>query len=298
MQRVNQWQKPYTVSARAMLWGSAALFSLFVCAIFYYWFAVADRYAIFLYNHLLATPFDARTSSRYWMAGLVAAGMVTIIYAVVSWYAGRLAALRYRRYQPPPWWQLWVLLALPLSISIPAIVMRVNQPTLPFSLALAALATTLIGLAIGLPLASLAAQKMERLLWLLVIGMGLVPSLLLLRVLELPAQGLVDPRQAVIVAVGSTVAGFFWLILLSWYFKRRQYQAFSAFELFLAGLCISYLLLPLAHYLLLTPPSYRYITVADNFFSRDPLVQLACLATAFLLAVVTVRVGRRMKNEE
>ena len=56
--------------------------SLFVLGISYYWFAVADRYAIFLYGHLGATPFDEVTSSRYWMGGLVAAGFVLLGYAV------------------------------------------------------------------------------------------------------------------------------------------------------------------------------------------------------------------------
>jgi len=45
-----------------------------VLALFYYWFVVANRYVIFLYMHLDATPFDERTRSRYWMAGLVATG--------------------------------------------------------------------------------------------------------------------------------------------------------------------------------------------------------------------------------
>jgi hypothetical protein len=296
MQRVSQRQNPFSVSTRAALWISAALLSLFVSLLFYYWFAIADRYAIFLYNHLFATPFDATTSSRYWMAGFVAAGMASVGYTLVNWYAGRILALRYRHYLPSPWWQLWLLSALPLSVAIPAIVMNVNQPTLPLSLALAAVATTLIGLAIGLPLASQAAQQVPRLVWLLVTGVGVVPALLLLRVLELPAQGLVSSGQAVLVAAGSTFAGVLWLILLLWAQRRRPHRTFSAFELFHAGIFISYLLLPLAHYFILTPPASRYITAADNFFSRDPLVQLACLATAFLLAALIVRVRR--KSEE
>ncbi|HRJ62455.1 MAG TPA: hypothetical protein PKZ99_14885, partial [Azospirillaceae bacterium] len=57
----------------------AALISLFILVVYYYWFAVANRYAIFLYGHTAdgippAQPFDATTSSRYWMAGLVVAG--------------------------------------------------------------------------------------------------------------------------------------------------------------------------------------------------------------------------------
>lgn len=49
---------------------------LFILGLFYHWFAVADRYAVFLYEHLGATPFDDVTSSRYWMSGLVASGAV------------------------------------------------------------------------------------------------------------------------------------------------------------------------------------------------------------------------------
>ena len=44
----------------------------------YYWFAVANRYVIFLHAHLDATPFDDVTRSRYWIAGLVASGIVMV----------------------------------------------------------------------------------------------------------------------------------------------------------------------------------------------------------------------------
>ena len=115
---------------------------LFVLGLFYYWFAVADRYAIFLYGHTapgipLAQPFDAMTRSRYWMAGLVAAGAVMVIYIVFNWFLGRLAIRRGQHYRPPAWWRVWVLCALPLIIGIPAITMTRNTPTLPLGLAAA-----------------------------------------------------------------------------------------------------------------------------------------------------------------
>ena len=63
-------------------WGTALLcavpVSLLVLSLFYYWFAVADRFFIFLYYHDMGSvvpdtsPFSPVTSSRYWMAGLVA----------------------------------------------------------------------------------------------------------------------------------------------------------------------------------------------------------------------------------
>lgn len=55
-------------SHRPADWWRAALHAtpvaVLVLGLFYHWFAVADRYAVFLYDHLGATPFDAITSSR------------------------------------------------------------------------------------------------------------------------------------------------------------------------------------------------------------------------------------------
>ena len=73
---------------------------LFLLGLFYYWFAVADRYAIFLYGHgapaFLWRLLRRRDRSRYWMAGLVAAGAVMMIYTAFNWTLGRLA-IRHRQ---------------------------------------------------------------------------------------------------------------------------------------------------------------------------------------------------------
>ena len=103
-------------------WGpalaAAVPISLFVLGLFYHWFAVADRYAIFLYGHSapgipLAQPFDAMTRSRYWMAGLVAAGAVMVIYTAFNWTLGRLAIRRGQNYRPPAWWRVWACVRCP-----------------------------------------------------------------------------------------------------------------------------------------------------------------------------------------
>ena len=90
-------------------WGpalaAAVPISLCVLGLFIYWFAIADRYTIFLYGHTapgipLAQPFDAMTRSRYWMAGLVAAGAVMVIYTAAYWVLGRIANRRGQDYCP------------------------------------------------------------------------------------------------------------------------------------------------------------------------------------------------------
>jgi hypothetical protein len=49
-------------------------------------------------------------------------------------------------------------------------------------------------------------------------------------------------------------------------------------------LALSYLLLPLIHHLLATPPGYRYISTASNFFAFNLFVQAFAVAVAAGLA--------------
>ena len=90
------------------LWHALPVSALML-ALYGYWFGIADRYRVFLYAHNGATPFDSVTGSRYWMAGLVAAGVVLVLYTGVNWLAGRAASWRGRRYALPDWRRVWIL---------------------------------------------------------------------------------------------------------------------------------------------------------------------------------------------
>jgi hypothetical protein len=290
--------------------------------LFYYWFAIADRYAIFLYGHHGAMPFDKRTSSRYWMSGLVACGTVMVLYAMANWFFGRLAGIRFRSYTPPAWWQVWLVSAPLLAIGIPSITLVFNQPTLRPSDATACVAVTLAGLALALTPGRLAAQRPLELVWLAITGLGLVPSLLLLRALELPAAGLATGRSAYLLSSGSLVVGIIWLTITSWLGDRRQLLHLAAHrfaptlfdrpepmadaakgasrplvesvKLLVSAFCQSYLLLPLAHHLYLTPSEHRYISTSANFFALNLSTQLFCfLVTAALALGVTFLRQRR-----
>lgn len=269
----------------APAWRHALTVSGLVVALFYYWFAVADRYNIFLYNHLGATPFDERTRSRYWMTGLVAAGAVLAGYTIVHWFLGRWAGVCYRQYQPPVWWRVWLCCILPTASGILLITMTQNRPTLPLSLALACVTATLAGLALALWPGQLAAQRPGELGWLLLFGLGLTPALLSLRVVELPARGLSSPAHAYLAVGGSNLVGLLWLVGLTWLRVRLGKPPMRAGALLAVGLALSYLWAPLAHYLLLTPPAYRYITAATNVFAFDWRVQVLVVVVAALWAL-------------
>ena len=47
----------------------------------------------------------------------------------------------------------------------------------------------------------------------------------------------------------------------------------GAGALLITGLALSYLVLPLVHHLVATPPGFRYISTAGNFFAFKPAVQ-------------------------
>jgi hypothetical protein len=263
----------------------AIVVSLFTAGLFYYWFALENRYVVFLYGHWDATPFDPPTRSRYWMSGLVASGAVLVLYAVANWFLGRVAGVRYRIYTPPAWWQVWSLCALPLTSAILAITMTCNQPLLPLATAAVCVATTLSGLALALAAGALAAGRTRHLAWLTLAGAGLVPALLLLRVVELPGEGLASRPTAYSVALGSTLAGAIGLKAITWLYRRRLGVYLKASQVLVAGLCLSYLLMPLTHYLLLTPPKFHYISTSANFFASSWVVQLASFSVAVVLAL-------------
>jgi len=279
---------------RSALIAAAPIF-LFVLGLFFHWFAVADRYAIFLYGHSapgipLAQPFDAMTRSRYWMAGFVASGALMVIYAALNWTLGRLAIRRGRNYLPPAWWRVWTLCALPLIIGIPAITMTRNTPTLPLGLAAACVVATLAGLALALRPGGWAARRPVDLTWLAFDGLGLMPILLLLHSVELPGRGVsVSMPLAMLLSTGGLLAGIAWLGVMTGLRAWRRRPAPRAGALLAAGLCLSYLLLPLVHHLFATPPGWRYISTASNFFAFNPVLQLAVFAAAAGTAVAVTR---------
>jgi len=285
------WRRPFI---------EAAAIVVLVLSLYIYWFAQADRYVIFLYGHTapgipLTEPFDAITSSRYWMAGLVAAGAVMLLYTVVNWIGGRVAARRGSSFGTPPWWRVWVLSAPGLIIGIPAITMTANAPVLPLPLAAASAAAALAGLALALLPGRWAAERPDDLLWLMLDGMGLIPTLVFLRAIELPGRGLsVSPAVAWFFAGGAIIGGALWLALLSVLRRWGERPSPSAPAIFLAGVGLSYTLMPLTHYLTAGPPGFRYITNSTNFFAVSPLLQLLAFAAAAGLAFAAARFRERL----
>lgn len=255
--------------------------------LFFYWFAFGDRYRVFLYHHHMGplypdtSPFSAVTSSRYWMAGLVASGAIQVLYAAVNWLVGRLVA----NYRSPPWWRVWVLCAPPLLIGIPLITMTVNEPTLPPSNAAQITFVTLIGLALALAPGRMAAERPRELVWLAFDGWVLMLVTLSAIGLEemsrwLESGGTWRVRMMVLL-IATGVVG---LLVITGLRIWRRTSVPSSVAVFTAGLCIAYLSMPLVHHLIGTDGHF-YISDSDNFFANNRLLQVAVWLTAAVLAV-------------
>ena len=259
--------------------------ALLVTALLTYWFGIADRYIVFLYNHDMGavvpdtSPFSRVTSSRYWIAGLVASGFVLVLYTSAIWLAGRL-----RRYALPPWNYVWLVCAPILIIAVPAITMGLNTPTLPWYFAAAVTIVTLAGVALALIPGKLAAERPWDLVWLAADGWGLALIVTILAQMDdigrWMASG-IDWRVLLSLVVLALSAG--WLLLLTVVRYWRGVIVGDFVSLAVATACVAYLFLPLMHYVLGTD-GYYYITDSDNFMAGSLTMQLlAWLVTAFLI---------------
>jgi hypothetical protein len=292
-------------------WRQELLFTVPIVALvvylFYTWFAVLNRYLIFLYFHDMGpgfdtTPFGWVTVSRYWMSGLVAAGAVMVPYLGANLVLGRLVSA----YRAPVWWRLWVLCAIPLSIVIPIMVMTVNDPVLPLPNALQVTVVLMAGLALAVALGQHAADHPLGFFLLMVDGMALACLLMALRAIEFFARWLARGNTGPIyrfLAVLTVGAGLLLLVTAVYCWLRRAEIPRAAW-LLVAGLNIQYLFLPVYHYLFWckdggtwTDPDYfSYITDADNYFARSSLLQIGIWIALVLLAMGVTRLRVRLRH--
>jgi hypothetical protein len=284
----------------------AAPIVAFVLYLFYVWFAIRDRYQIFLYFHNMGpgfdtTPFGRITASRYWMAGLVASGAVMVLYLAAAFVAGRVS----KGFRAPAWWRLWLLCTLPLAIGIPAIVMTANDPVLPLAHAARVTCAALIGLALAVSLGSVAAGRPLTFLVLLVDGFALACLLIGLIQIENYSRWLARGGAGYIyLHLALLAAGIVLLLGMTAVYALWRRPAVPAVRtVTIAGFAVTYLLLPLYHHLFWStdegswcdPGYFTYISDADKYFARSLVLQLAVWVATVLIALAITRLRVRWR---
>jgi hypothetical protein len=224
------------------------------------------------------------------MAGLVAGGAVMLLYAAVNWLLGRLST----RYHPPALSRVWALSALPLLFGIPAITMTANQPALPLANAAQITLVTLTGLPFALAPGQMASRRPADLTWLALDGWMLALMLSSAIGLERAGRWLASGAAwRVWMTILLMLVGLVGLLLITALRAWRRAPVPRAAAVFAAGLCETYLLLPLLHHVFGTD-GYYYITDSDNFFARASALQLAIWVVTAALALGITRLRQAL----
>jgi hypothetical protein len=177
--------------------------------------------------------------------------------------------------------------------------MTVNDPVLPLGNAAQVTAVTLIGLALAVMLGQVAAESPVAYILLMIDGFALACLLSsLIRFESFPrwlARGStgVIYRHLAVVTVGVVLL----IIMTAFTYWWQRTGMPNAVAWFIAGLDITYLLLPLYHHLCWckddgswTDPDYfAYIPDADNYFAHSALLQIGVWIAVALIALGLAR---------
>lgn len=260
------------------------IITLISLGVYLYLFGYADRKVIFLYEHLGLTPFSTMTIGRYWMAGFVLSGFLTIVYLLV-----RVIAKFILRSEEICWKSVVKFSFIPLIAGIVIIVTNFGEPRLTFLIAGSSAMALIIGLAIGLSVTDDLIKDFKSTIIYLTAGLGLVPFLILFRVLELPGKGILERNVSVVVAGFSMIGGFLWLLLID----RLVDQKPEWINVIKGTLATGYVGLPLLHYLVATPEGIPYITSSDNFFANNMVLRIATWLLLILMVFLSDKIIKR-----
>jgi hypothetical protein len=207
------------------------------------------------------------------MTGLVASGVVLGAYL--------LPALIWRG-RCPAWRRVWAWSALPVAVGIWVITVLLGRPPIAAIDAALAMAATWAGLALAVWSATALATQPCRTLAAFVAGVPLAPFLTAAHAVELVGVApSLTPALAWSMAVGSVLAAWIGVAVLVWLYRKLGIPSPSPRAILLGSLTVAYVLLPLVHFVLATPPAYKYITAADNFLARSWLLQAGIIALAW-----------------
>jgi hypothetical protein len=267
----------------------SAFISILSLCVYLYLFGYADRKIVFLYEHLSLAPFDKMTTGRYWMAGFVLSGFLTVLYLVVQLFLKFVL-----KSEPMSWKPILKLTAIPLITGVVLIIMTTGEPKLTFVIAISSALALISGTAIGFSVSDDLIENLKSTFIYLFIGVGLVPFLILFRALELPGKGIITVGMSIIVTATLFVGSFCWLLIFYRLFSSHRPGTINVIK---GAVLIGYLGLPCLHYLFATPKAIPYITSANNFFAENIVLRLINWILLILIVFLADKLIKRKRPE-
>ena len=275
----------------------SVIISIVIAGVFYYWFAAAERNYLFLYGHYGWRPFHRMTLGRYWMTGLVLSCFITFTYTAVNYILLYSAGFLKKSYRIPSWKAVWFLSQPVVLAGIP-VILNLNSPVIPADIIIICVTVISSGLALGLYCADILLHSIKKFIILSLDGIMLLPSLILMLSLELPAKGVLNMTYtaAIVIALGGIAVSFSGLIINSYFFKRKKITPGKNHEIILFSFFYAYIILPMAHYLFAAPPGNPYITTSDNFFPDNNMLKLFTWILVSFITFIVYRLRNKILN--
>ncbi|MDD4108086.1 MAG: hypothetical protein PHH93_05135 [Prolixibacteraceae bacterium] len=248
-------------------------------------FGYADRRAVFLYGQFDFTPFHKMTTGRYWMSGFVISGFIVVLYLIIQ--------VSYKiilKAEIIKWYNILKYSSFPIISGVLIITMTTGEPKMPLAIAISIAFTLVTGLVLCFSIVDDLVNDINSTISYVISSMGLVPFLILFRTVEMPAKGILTVNTSIVIAGITFLGGWIWLLLSFRLFKKNPPGCLNIIK---GTLAISYIGLPMLHYLTATPEGLPYITSSDNFFADNIIVRM--INWIFLLFVVflTNRIANR-----
>jgi len=261
--------------------------SVFIAAIsigaYLYAFGFADRTILFLYEHYGAGPFDPITTGRYWMFGFVVAGFICFALFIFL-ITGRIFGIKTNL----DWKRIATYIPIPLLISILLIVTKSGNPPLTYGIAFGSAFALIFALLIGISFINDLITNWTSTMKHALIGAGFIPFVIFFMVLELPGKGTMTKNTAASIVALTYLLGVSWFAIGKWIVKKQKIKTMLLLK---AIVVMSYLGLPVLHYLMTVMENHPYITSSDNFFTHSILLRF----TLWIVIALTVAGANRIR---
>lgn len=272
----------HTKHTPTILW--SLIISIFLIALYYFWYIIADRNILFLYWHMGYGPFGAFTIGRYLMSGLVASGFVFWGYLLLFYTIKKL----YKTNKLPQWQTVWEYIIVISAIPLFIIIHIMGNPPLPLLLSLGVLVFLYAGIGIVLWSSHKIHANFKKSIWTMLQSITILPLFVLpLYITYYLKKNPENIAGLIIPVVYFFIGSLLFSLIINVLLRRFKKTSGTAQDIFFFAMLFFYILLPLFHYIFLGPTLFSYITDSGNFFAHNLFIQAIGLLSAYVVAALT-----------
>lgn len=240
-----------------------------VVVLVYTWaFLWADKSKLFLHYHYGWGPGNFVTDSRYSVFGLVFSGILTIfLYLLTKFKKIKRINITFKE--------------IILAATMAGILMLLSMPIISLRWVMVSIICLIIGLFLGKETINIF-LKCEGIKIFVPFILVSTPFLILFHSVELVSKGKVSPATAYGVAVVVMLVSIVGNRLINFIYKKKRIVV-DYKDVLVVTLAMAYLIMPVVHFIFLTPRGVKYISTWDNFLAQKFFLQLGVIIMHYLI---------------